>query len=541
MGCKIIGFMNAINQLIQYKFGIVFTLLLLIFSHTHAQVGIGTTSPSPGALLDLKSRDKGLLVPRVKIIDLTTLAPLSGDTKGILVWNTSFDTGVGFHYWDGDNWIALANKNNSWSLTGNANTNYTNNFLGTTDEVPLRIGAYNTTALWISPYGNVAIGESSVIETSSKLSIQTFGWDTAINANTNWAPGIISHSDDSAAMFATSEYNSAIVGVSNYVASFGGHFMNTTSLGHGLAVQGNNANLRMLYGQGSGLTVSGSKIGAIHYGTITNSIGSIGSANNIVFLTNPVAGSGLVGNARDYGVFGYAYNQNISVGVYGMAYNGVQGIGNTTNGFGVYGSGKDGVIGHSSTTNGYGVFANGDLGASGIKTFVIDHPLDPENKYLKHANIESNEILNLYRGTATFNTNGKAIVNLPDYYHTINIEASYQLTAIGAAMPNLHIEQELEGNNFIIAGGIANKKVSWQVTAVRNDKYLQQNPKLKNMEISKGQNSGRYVNPELYKQPKTKGIYYKAEAKLETHKIEDVKSTSQVISKYKQLKTKKEN
>ena len=33
----------------------------------------------------------------------------------------------------------------------------------------------------------------------------------------------------------------------------------------------------------------------------------------------------------------------------------------------------------------------GDVGASGTKPFVIDHPVDPENKILKHFAIESND------------------------------------------------------------------------------------------------------------------------------------------------------
>jgi hypothetical protein len=37
-----------------------------------------------------------------------------------------------------------------------------------------------------------------------------------------------------------------------------------------------------------------------------------------------------------------------------------------------------------------GVFAFGDVGATGGKPFIIDHPLDPENKMLRHFALESN-------------------------------------------------------------------------------------------------------------------------------------------------------
>merc|ERR1712169_113509 len=115
----------------------------------------------------------------------------------------------------------------------------------------------------------------------------------------------------------------------------------------------------------------------------------------------------------------------------------------------------------------YGVLSLGDSSASGGKYFTIDHPANPENKILRHASIESNEILNLYRGTTTLNTDGKAVVTLPDYYDLININPSYQLTAVGASMPNLFIEREIENGEFIIGGGIPNKKVSWVVTSER--------------------------------------------------------------------------
>jgi hypothetical protein len=37
-----------------------------------------------------------------------------------------------------------------------------------------------------------------------------------------------------------------------------------------------------------------------------------------------------------------------------------------------------------SLTNGYGVYSLGRLGASGPKSFRIDHPDDPESRYLLH-------------------------------------------------------------------------------------------------------------------------------------------------------------
>ena len=86
-------------------------IVFLFFQvNTFAQVGINTIVPGDGALLDVESTNKGILVPRVDIADLTTIAPVTVTTAGeesLLVYNTNVTTGKGFYYWDGNDWIAL--------------------------------------------------------------------------------------------------------------------------------------------------------------------------------------------------------------------------------------------------------------------------------------------------------------------------------------------------------------------------------------------------------------------------------------------------
>jgi hypothetical protein len=107
--------------------------------------------------------------------------------------------------------------------------------------------------------------------------------------------------------------------------------------------------------------------------------------------------------------------------------------------------------------------------------FKIDHPNDPKNKYLQHSFVESPEMLNIYNGTVTLDGNGGATVALPDYFDALNKDFQYQLTPIGAPMPNLYIAQKIEGNKFMIGGGEPKMEVSWQVTGVRNDTYAKEN------------------------------------------------------------------
>jgi len=150
-----------------------------------------------------------------------------------------------------------------------------------------------------------------------------------------------------------------------------------------------------------------------------------------------------------------------------------------------------------------------DLEVYGTKNFKIDHPLDPATKYLRHSCIESSEMLNIYSGVAKLNSSGEAQITLPEWFDVLNRDFRYQLTAIGASMPGLYIAEEIQDNCFKIAGGKAGKKVSWQVTGVRNDAYAKAHP-LQVEEEKPAEECGYYLHPELYGQPEEKSILARA-------------------------------
>ena len=83
----------------------------------------------------------------------------------------------------------------------------------------------------------------------------------------------------------------------------------------------------------------------------------------------------------------------------------------------------------------------GNLYVGGTKNFRIDHPLDPANKYLFHAAIESSEVLNLYSGNTVLDASGEAVVQLPDWFEVINKDFRYQLTSIGAPGRDLTLRE----------------------------------------------------------------------------------------------------
>lgn len=323
-----------------------------------------------------------------------------------------------------------------------------------------------------------------------------------------------------------------------------------------------------VYGSSSGesgrgvMGTAGGSTGIGVIGIINNSQGyagvigfadvNSGSAIGVQGMTGAPAGKGVAGfagsgSSENFGVYGHT-NSSAGHGVYGHAESntgatrGVYGISDSTGGRGVQGYATSstgtnyGVLGRSDSSAGYGVYgqtvpatgtnyavyASGNSGASGTKSFRIDHPSDPANKYLLHYSAESDEVINFYSGKVTLDGASEAIVDLPAYFALINKDPRYTLTAIGAAMPNLHVALEIDETSlalgeraepgqaappcwFKIAGGVPHAKVSWRVDAVRNDRWMRTHGAP--VEIDKqGEERGTYQHPELFGQSAELGM-----------------------------------
>ena len=127
------------------------------------------------------------------------------------------------------------------------------------------------------------------------------------------------------------------------------------------------------------------------------------------------------------------------------------------------------------------------------KLFKIDHPLDPAEKYLLHASVESDERRNLYDGVITLDASGAAWIRLPDWFEALNKDFRYQLTCIGGSAP-VYIAEEVRNNQFRIAGGRPGLKVSWQITGIRHDGWSRAHPFFPE-EPKAGKDRGRYLHP----------------------------------------------
>ena len=263
--------------------------------------------------------------------------------------------------------------------------------------------------------------------------------------------------------------------------------------GHGVYGEGN-------YNGVHGITTNSSNYGVAGYNN-SGGTGVLGSGTDGV---RAVATSGIGVSASTasglYAVVGYNSTQSSTFGALG--YGGFTGVGV----YGVQGSGS--FAGHFlGLTNVSGnMSVIGDFRCVGDKNFMIDHPLDPENKYLIHSCVESPDRMNIYNGNATTDAQGWARVELPSYFEVLNIDFRYQLTVIGQFAQAI-IEHEIENNHFVIRTDKPNVKVSWQVTGIRNDAYAKANPMVVEKE-KEATARGKYLTPKLFGQPEELGIHY---------------------------------
>jgi hypothetical protein len=68
---------------------ILLPLSILAVTFAYSQVGIGTSTPNTSSILELQASDKGLLLPRVALTDVTLAAPLATHVQGMVVYNTA--------------------------------------------------------------------------------------------------------------------------------------------------------------------------------------------------------------------------------------------------------------------------------------------------------------------------------------------------------------------------------------------------------------------------------------------------------------------
>jgi hypothetical protein len=134
-----------------------------------SNVGIGTTTPSPSAILDLTSTSMGFLVPRMTTTQRTT--NIVSPATGLLVYDLTLNT---FYYYNGTVWLPFTSAVSGWLTSGNTGTTAGTNFVGTTDAQDLvfktnSVEGYRLTSGGLLGIGNAAPTQKLEVHGNIKL------------------------------------------------------------------------------------------------------------------------------------------------------------------------------------------------------------------------------------------------------------------------------------------------------------------------------------------------------------------------------------
>jgi hypothetical protein len=355
-----------------------------------------------------------------------------------------------------------------------------------------------------------------------------FGHASATNGSAN-AEGVFGQSDAPNGIGVNGVATSAS-GPTTGVFGTSGSTSGNGVLGRATAATGFNFGVQGISASPSGIGVQGVNSASSGGNAVVGSaLAKSGQAFGVNGLSASPSGAGLHGvNSASGGnaIQGFATaTSGASVGVNGSSAS-PSGIGveanNTSLGEFVSLAGPAPFIidAHTTTTTLFSVdnsgngFFDGNLAVKGKLTkgsgsFKIDHPLDPENKYLSHSFVESPDMMNIYNGVVVLDARGSAWITMPDYFEALNRDFRYQLTSIGRPQPSLYIAQEMSSRRFRISGGKPGGKVSWMVTGIRQDAYANAH-RILTEEEKPPQEQGRYLHPELFGASKEQAIGYRS-------------------------------
>lgn len=279
-------------------------LLLLLSSKMFSQVGIGTTNPDSSSILDLRSSNSGLLIPRVNLKSTTDITTIPHPADALLVYNLSTISDIvpGFYYWD-TKWKKMSSNSGTtddtnWKLDGNTLSSV-NEFLGSKNYFPLNLKVNNTQIAKFHPNGGVNLGLNSITHPDGSVAI-------GHNANSNTQVGALAlgHSSNASGYRATAigygaassnndavaiGYNSNVSGI--YSAALGfeskvtgqsaialGH--KTNASGYLSSAIGNNSSSTGAWSTAIGFGATSTQDNSIILGSSTNNNNKIGIGTN---------------------------------------------------------------------------------------------------------------------------------------------------------------------------------------------------------------------------------------------------------------------
>jgi hypothetical protein len=459
-----------------------FFCLLTIFSlSAFAQVGIGIPTPADASVLDVTSSTKGVLVPRMSISNLATIAPVTGgSTTSLLVYNTNTTTGPGFFFWNGSRWTPI-DGGNDWQTSGNASTNpgtgAGENYLGTSDNTNLIVATDGTERMVVENDGQVSVngGPLSIVDRFTSIGEDD---ERAISGYSYGLFGVGVYGSNNAAgigVIGISDEGSGIRGESSSpVNRLGGgiYGVNSDNTGTGIIGSGNGLGGAVLANYGSGANFRGTDVGAASWGTnASNGVGlaAAGNGQNIATIGTVGAGGSFIGT--QWGVTAVsAYNGNdntvdraafigryySALGVQETVYVGAR-IGN--NHYKIMGTGGSSVATTMETSQG---------------ERVLFAPESPENWFFDIGEVQLN--------------NGKAVVKLDKIFGEIIADSKpFKVFVQGSegAMGSIRITRNIKEKSFLVEdlGGRSNGTVQYSIYAIWKGKENLRFPELKKESI----------------------------------------------------------
>jgi hypothetical protein len=322
-------------------------------------------------------------------------------------------------------------------------------------------GGYNTASGYEALYSNTTGGDNTAGGFAALSSNTTGGGNTAVGFES--------------LEYAGTGSNNTALGFFAGVPTSGGALGNTTALGYDATVNQSNS---LVLGNTSATTPGASYVD-VGIGTATPrsileaAVESSGALGPVLTLTNTGGNSGAA-SAVDFNTYAPSTS-----GTYNPAAR-IAALDDNFSDDIAFLANKQGAANQGLQTN-MTVYPNGNVTVRGTlsasaKNFQIDDPLDPQNKYLVHTSVESSEMMNIYSGNVTTDELGLATVTLPAWFEAENTDFRYQLTVIGGRFAEAIVSKEIANNQFTISTNASKVKVSWQVTAVRQDSYAKAHP-----------------------------------------------------------------
>jgi len=453
---------------------LIFILFLAVGMTVHAQVSINNdgTLPDNSAMLDVKSTAKGLLIPRMTQAQRNAI---SSPAAVLMIYQT--DNSPGFYYNSGTGgspvWV-IVGTGSGWGLTGNSGTSAATNFIGTTDDQPLRFRINNAWAGEIHPtsgnlflglgagqantggQANTAIGEHSLFANTNGNFNSTYG-NYALSSNTsgynNTAQGSYALSSNNVG------FSNTAVGRNALFANIAGNY--NTATGEGALLTNTSGSFNTanghwaLYSNTTGVYNNANGYRALY----SNTTGSGNNANGASALFSNTTGSNNTADGAAALWYNSTGNDNTASGAEALYYNSA-GNSNTANGrLALYTN----TTGNFNTANGESALKSNLTGncnaANGVQA-LYSNSTGISNTANGYQALLSNTFggANTAIGALALYSNTDGIYNTAIGYSALySISGGYYNTAIGYASgthpntPNVYNTVSI-GNNGLLNG-----------------------------------------------------------------------------------------